>query len=190
MFFDEVLEKFEKEMENLKPHTFYTTNTNFYISEFGTKEICNEVSFTTSLRYNTPQQFIQKNVEQGVYLTQGHSVGLKFNNTKAPLDIVINTQFPKALQLLALATEYGHVKYNKNGADDDYLNYKRVSNGLQSYFDAAARHNTERNEIDQESGLPHIIHSVWNMLAALELYAEKNLDIKEFSKKYLQDLKK
>lgn len=113
--------------------------------------------------------------------------GLKNNKYKANLDVVINRQFPKALQLIALATEYGHQEYIEN--DSDFLNYKSVPGGSQSYFNAAARHNTERGQID-ESGLPHVIHVAWNYLAALELWAEENnINIKEFSEKYLQSLK-
>jgi len=186
MFFDESLEKFSIEMDKLKPHTFYTTNTNFYYSEAGEKVVCNDVSFTTSLRENTPIEFTQKNAQMGVYLTQGQK-GLKFSQNKAPLDVVINRQFPKALQLLALATEYGHRKYNINGADEDYLNYKRVAGGSDAYLNAAARHNTARTENDSESGLPHFVHAVWDMLAALELYAEENnINITEFTKNYLK----
>lgn len=112
--------------------------------------------------------------------------GLKYNNLKPSLDIVINRQFPKALQLIALATEYGHKKYIEN--DADYLNYKSVRGGSQTYFDASARHSTDRNGID-ESGLPHIIHAVWSSLAGLELWTEENnINIKEFTENYMKNL--
>ena len=112
--------------------------------------------------------------------------GLKYNNLKPSLDIVINRQFPKALQLIALATEYGHKKYIEN--DLNYLNYKSVKGGSQTYFDASARHSTDRNGLD-ESGLPHIIHAVWSSLAGLELWAEENkINIKEFTENYMKNL--
>ena len=112
--------------------------------------------------------------------------GLKYNNLKPSLDIVINRQFPKALQLIALATEYGHKKYMEN--DFNYLNYKSVKGGSQTYFDANARHSTDRNGLD-ESGLPHIIHAVWSSLAGLELWAEENnIDVKEFTEKFMKNL--
>lgn len=112
--------------------------------------------------------------------------GLKYNNLKPSLDIVINRQFPKALQLIALATEYGHKKYIEN--DSNYLNYKSVKGGSQTYFDASARHSTDRNGLD-ESGLPHIIHAVWSSLAGLELWAEENkINIKEFTENYMKNL--
>ena len=112
--------------------------------------------------------------------------GLKYNNLKPSLDIIINRQFPKALQLIALATEYGHKKYIEN--DVNYLNYKSVKGGSQTYFDASARHSTDRNGLD-ESGLPHIIHAVWSSLAGLELWAEENkINIKEFTENYMKNL--
>jgi hypothetical protein len=66
-----------------------------------------------------------------------------------------------------------------------------VSGGSQTYFDAAARHNAQRNGLDEDSNLPHVIHAVWNMLAALELNIEENkIDVASFSKKYLENLHK
>lgn len=114
--------------------------------------------------------------------------GQKFNKLKAPLDIVQTIQFPKALQLLALATEYGHLKYEES--DSEYLNFKNVQGGSQTYNDASARHATDRKGVDIESGLHHIIHEAWNKLASLELWAEENnVNVGEYSKDYLEKLK-
>lgn len=113
--------------------------------------------------------------------------GVKHNKCKAPLDILQTRQFPKALQMLALATAFGNKKYE--ATDKDFLNFKRVAGGAQNYFDAAARHNACRNEVDKDSGLPHGIHAVWNMLAALELtIEEEGVSVEEFSKNYLENL--
>ena len=112
--------------------------------------------------------------------------GVKHNQLKPRLDVVINTQFPKALQLIALATEYGNSKYKET--DLDMLNFKRVVGGSQTYFDSCARHSTDRNGLD-ESGLPHIIHAVWSSLAGLELWAEENkINIKGFTENYMKNL--
>lgn len=113
--------------------------------------------------------------------------GQKYNKLKAPLDILQTRQFPKALQLLALATAYGNHKYKDT--DSDFLNFKRVEGGSQTYLDASARHSTNRDRSDIESGLYHIIHAVWNQLAALEIWAEENkIDVDIYSKKYLKNL--
>lgn len=112
--------------------------------------------------------------------------GVKHNQLKPRLDVVINTQFPKALQLISLATEYGNSKYKET--DLDMLNFKRVVGGSQTYFDSCARHSTDRNGID-ESGLPHIIHAVWSSLAGLELWVEENnINVKEFTENYMKNL--
>lgn len=117
------------------------------------------------------------------------NVGVKHNKHKVPLDIIQTRQFPKALQAIALATAFGNKKYE--ATDKDFLNFKRVAGGSQTYFDAAARHNAEREEIDEDSGLPHIFHAVWDMMAGLELFLEENeVDIKVISKLYLEDLHK
>ncbi len=114
-------------------------------------------------------------------------IGQKHNKLKAPLDILQTRQFPKALQLLALATSYGHQKYLET--DATYMNFKNVEGGSQTYLDASSRHSTDRFGTDKESKLPHFIHAVWNQLAALQLWAEENeIDIEEFSKDYLKHL--
>lgn len=113
--------------------------------------------------------------------------GVKYNSHKAPLDIVQTRQFPKALQALALATAFGNKKYKET--DKDFLNFKRVEGGSQTYFDAAARHNANRYETAQDTGLPHLVHAVWNMLAALELTIEEcGVDIEAASEEYLKNL--
>ncbi len=113
-------------------------------------------------------------------------IGVKHNQLKPRLDTVINVQFPKAIQLIALASEYGNHKYYDS--DKDMLNFKRVSGGSQTYFNSAARHNTDRQGLD-ESGLPHVVHVLWNYLAGLELWVEENkIDIKEFTENFMKKL--
>lgn len=126
------------------------------------------------------------NVKQK-FTESGTKAGQKHNKLKAPLDILQTRQFSKALQLLALATAYGNHKYKDT--DSDFLNFKRVEGGSQTYLDAQSRHATDRNNLDNESGLHHIIHSIWNGMAALEIWAEENkIDIEEYSKNYLKSL--
>ena len=117
-----------------------------------------------------------------------NELGVKHNKNKVPLDKVLTTQFPKSIQALALCTFYGHTKYPQ---DIDYLNFKRVKGGSQTYADAGARHNMERDKEDVESGLPHQFLKLWNAMAETELWIEENsLNIKEFSHKYLAERNK
>lgn len=129
----------------------------------------------------------EKKELKDIWKAKTKKIGIKNNKNKPSLDIVINKQFPNALQLIALATEYGHNKYLAK--DELYDNFRNVEGGSQTYFDAAARHNTDRNGVDNESGLPHIIHASWDFLAGLELWAEENnIDIKDFSENYMKNL--
>lgn len=144
-----------------------------------------EIDRVSGIAMESLQRPIDSNFSKASY-QEPQKIGIKNNKNKPSLDIVINKQFPKALQLIALATEYGHKCYKEN--DDDFLNYKSVEGGAQVYFDANARHSVDRNGID-ESGLPHIIHAVWSSLAGLELWAEENnVNIKEFSENYMKNL--
>lgn len=98
--------------------------------------------------------------------------GVKHNQGKLPIDTMLTVQFPKAIQAIAKATLFGHNKYKET--DKDWLNYKRVPGGSKTYANSAARHRMNRNGLDSESSLPHIIHEVWNSLAMLELWIEEN----------------
>lgn len=145
-----------------------------------------EIDRVSSIAMESLQRPIDSNFSKASY-QEPQKIGIKNNKNKPSLDIVINKQFPNALQLIALATEYGHNKYLAK--DELYDNFRNVEGGSQTYFDAAARHNTDRNGVDNESGLPHIIHASWGFLAGLELWAEENnIDIKDFSENYMKNL--
>lgn len=98
--------------------------------------------------------------------------GKKESDGKLPMDKMISIQFPKALEAICRATLFGHNKYKD--FDIDFLNFKRVEGGSQTYADALQRHNLSKSDKDSESGLPHIFHKAWNALAELELWIEEN----------------
>lgn len=112
--------------------------------------------------------------------------GEKHNKGKLPMSKLF-VQFPDALQAVVLASCYGHNKYKE--VDTNWLNFKRVPGGSQAYKDACLRHSLGA-EKDEESELPEIFHQAWNKLAELQLWLEENnINIKKFSKEYLDSLK-
>lgn len=112
--------------------------------------------------------------------------GVKHNKHKLPMSKLF-VQFPDALQAIVLASCYGNSKYKD---DIDWLNFKRVQGGSETYKDASLRH-LLGGEKDKESNLPEIFHQAWNKLAELQLWLEENnIDIKDFSENYLKNLNK
>jgi len=72
--------------------------------------------------------------------------------------------FSRALEGVVAVSTYGAAKYTRNG-------WESVPDGEQRYRDAAWRHilKSGQEELDPESGLSHIWHATWNLLAAEEL---------------------
>jgi hypothetical protein len=128
-------------------------------------------------KYNEKNWGVLKNNFKGsVFETTEHPLketkGVKYNDGKLPLDIMLTRQFPKALNAVCQATMFGHNKYKDT--DVDFLNFKKVLGGSQTYADALQRHSVDKSVIDLDSGLPHIFHKCWNALAELELWIEEN----------------
>ena len=101
--------------------------------------------------------------------------GVKLSNSKPKLSL-LKIQFPRALEAVARASEYGHQKYIDT--DHDYKNFLRVDNAEWEYRNALERHESYRETqgyFDSESNLPHIYHKAWNALAELEMHL-KNID--------------
>ena len=99
--------------------------------------------------------------------------------------------FPKALRLVQATLEYGAKKYEAHS-------WRTVPNGMERYNRAGRRHRQERDLIadpsqnfyavlegcDHESGLPHIAHELFNLMAMIELDFQDHPD----PDKLLQDL--
>ncbi len=99
--------------------------------------------------------------------------GVKNDDDKLPLGIVIQKQFPNALNAVAKCSQYGNSKYKET--DKDWLNYQRVDDWYNRYSNAAMRHFITQGN-DEESGLSHIYHCLWNMMALVEkIELNKNL---------------
>lgn len=91
--------------------------------------------------------------------------GVKLDDGKPRLDLVLGG-FRNALWGVGLVGTFGAKKYTDNG-------WQEVDNGIERYLNAMLRHYLNYKngeELDPESGLPHLSHLSWNALAVSELY--------------------
>lgn len=88
--------------------------------------------------------------------------GCKLDSGK--IQAALLKDFSLALTAVAEVCTYGAGKYSKGG-------WQHVESGVERYDNAQWRHMLAQNfeEVDGESGLPHIYHEAWNVLARLEL---------------------
>jgi hypothetical protein len=93
-----------------------------------------------------------------------HVPGAKDDTGKPPVALVFES-FPRALLEVAKVAGHGEKKYTRGG-------WRHVPNAQNRYADAASRHILRRyidGELDDDSGLYHLSHAAWNLLAVLEL---------------------
>jgi hypothetical protein len=78
--------------------------------------------------------------------------------------------FHNAISSVSEVTTFGVKKYTPNG-------WLTVPDGEARYKDALYRHllESENHKDDPESGIPHLAHAAWNLLAILELQLRKEL---------------
>lgn len=78
-------------------------------------------------------------------------------------------EFPHAMEAMVRVSELGAGRYGKG-------TWPRVE--PERYLHAFMRHSLEMgpdgNAIDEDSGLPHQWHALWNLAASIELEARKN----------------
>lgn len=91
-----------------------------------------------------------------------HEPGAKMDDGKIFAGCL--SDFSLALLKIAEVSTYGAKKYTRHG-------WEYVPDGIQRYNDAKWRHllNGRYNKYDNESGLLHLAHEAWNILAELEL---------------------
>lgn len=91
--------------------------------------------------------------------------------------------FPRALRLVQATLEYGAVKYEAHS-------WRNVPDAMKRYNRAGRRHRQERDMVadpqqdfyavleacDEESGLPHIAHEIFNLLCMIELDLQEAQD--------------
>lgn len=90
-----------------------------------------------------------------------HAPGAKLDQDKIRAGLVLDG-FKNALMAVSEVGTFGAKKYSDNG-------WLHVENGYDRYRDALFRHLLATDFHDPESGLPHLAHAAWNMLAMLEL---------------------
>lgn len=111
-------------------------------------------------------------------------IGMKHDAGKAPIARGFARYFPRAIETVALVSQFGFDKYGEWGG------WKKVPDALNRYDDALGRHDIslQRGETHcPESGKLHMAHRAWNALATLELFlieeeakrAEESLRVKE-----------
>ena len=94
-----------------------------------------------------------------------HETGAKLDAGKVRLGLVLGA-FSNALVEVGKVGTYGAQKYTDNGWLD-------VPKGKARYTDALLRHifaEASGEECDSDTGLSHLAHACWNMLAVLELH--------------------
>lgn len=100
-------------------------------------------------------------------------IGKKFDSNKPMVGTIIRV-FPRALMAIGAVIRFGAKKYpNPN-------NWKMNEDIINRYFDSAIRHMSKHfagYEKDEETGLPHLVHAAWNMLAILEKYLMEHPEI-------------
>lgn len=104
---------------------------------------------------------------------EDNSQGRKYDGGK-PLVGTMLQVFPRAFMGIGAVILKGKEKY------PDPENWKKVEDGEHRYRDALMRHLIKHctgEEIDKESGKPHLVHVAWNALAILELYLMENTNL-------------
>lgn len=108
----------------------------------------------------------------GVVVEEDSIEGYKESQTvsKAPIFTYCKVNVD-AIEALAFRAQYGHSRYNKDGQDEDWQNFKRVPNGDFEYSNAEFRHALGIGEEDEKE---HLIAAAWNAVARLQIYLENN----------------
>jgi hypothetical protein len=97
------------------------------------------------------------------------AAGKKLDSGKAPVAQGFVAYFGKAMEAIARISEYGSKKYAVPYSDQ---NWRRVDDAQGRYADALMRHlakHLKGEELDPESGKPHLDHAGWNVCALIEL---------------------
>ena len=103
--------------------------------------------------------------------TEAHEPGAKLDGGKLIAGELI-LSFPHAMEALATIATYGAKKYSRTG-------FLHVPDAEVRYMDALMRHLLKHGQgerLDQESGLPHLDHALWNIAAIVELGRREKME--------------
>lgn len=122
----------------------------------------------------TPQSTCEKFVTPEGFKSfiTGASAGIKYDDGKPRLAEMV-LDFSSEMEELCKVWEYGADHYGKS-------NWKEVANGKDRYLNALYRHSfaADNSPIDEESGLFHAAHMVFNALAYLHFVLKEKDDVK------------
>lgn len=121
----------------------------------------------------------EKKKETKQYDLTDDGKGKKYDTGKPMVGTAIRI-FAGALLGIGACITFGTKKYPKSD------NWKLVDDGINRYTDSLLRHFTKFHsgeEFDSETGLPHLFHCGWNMLAIIEFYLKEHPEL-------LEDLRK
>ena len=96
-----------------------------------------------------------------------HQPGAKLDQAKALAGVLLD--FGMALDAVSQVGTFGAQKYTRGG-------WQSVPNGEQRYEDALMRHllKIRTEEMDPETGMPHLWAVAWNALAVIELQCRRD----------------
>ena len=112
-----------------------------------------------------PGAFLEVPPDYDFHMVDQHAPGAKLDHGKVRMGLVLDG-FSDALVEVSKVGTFGARKYSDNG-------WKYVEDGYARYRDALFRHLFAADLNDDESGLPHLAHAAWNLLAMLELTLDK-----------------
>lgn len=97
--------------------------------------------------------------------TPAHVAGAKLDAGKPESGTVLR-DFRGALRLVSDVGTFGIQKYSRGS-------WKSVPEARRRYLDAAFRHLLADGDTDPESGLPHLAHAAWCLLAILQFEQDR-----------------
>jgi hypothetical protein len=121
------------------------------------------------LHANSVENKVAANLRESVERRTTNNSGVKYDSGKTRTGLMF-TGFASALNRVAEVTTFGANKYTANG-------WVSVPSASERYTDAMYRHLLAgvNEKLDTESGLEHLAHAAWNILAILELQLRKEL---------------